>query len=56
MFNKEKLTLNDQDKHIVLAFLFGRIWPRSPFMEELIQKPPSTFQPFINKVKVLINA
>lgn len=35
MFNKECMTMNDQDENITLVALLGGIWPRNHFMENL---------------------
>lgn len=41
-FYKECMTTNDQEEKIMLAALLGGIWPRKPFMEELVRNAPST--------------
>jgi hypothetical protein len=42
IFNKEKLTVDDQDGSVILAAPLGGIWPRTSFTEELSHRTPST--------------
>ncbi|XP_042944641.1 uncharacterized protein LOC122278527 [Carya illinoinensis] len=55
-FNKERLTTDDQDEKITLAALLGGIWPRSPFITELVRKTPSTLREFMDRADDYVNA
>lgn len=55
-FNKECLTINDQDEKITLAALLGWVWPRSPFMAELARRTPLILREFMDKADDYINA
>ncbi|XP_040992998.1 uncharacterized protein LOC121239726 [Juglans microcarpa x Juglans regia] len=56
LFNKEMLTMNDQDEKITLATLLGGIWPRSPLMAELARRTPSTCREFMDRADNFVNA
>ncbi|XP_040994249.1 uncharacterized protein LOC121240778 [Juglans microcarpa x Juglans regia] len=43
------MTTYDQDENIMLATLLGGVWPRSPFMEEIARKTPSTLREFMDR-------
>ncbi|KAG6679587.1 hypothetical protein I3843_13G000400 [Carya illinoinensis] len=55
-FNKERLTIDDQDEKITLATLLDRIWLRCPFMAELARKIPSTLRKFMDGANDFVNA
>lgn len=48
-FNRERLTVDDQDEKILLVALLVDIWLRSPFMVELARKTPSTLREFMDR-------
>lgn len=56
IFNKERLTTDDQDEKITLVTLLGGIWPKTPFMTELARKTPSTLREFMDRAKDYVNA
>lgn len=35
LFNRERMTTDDQDEKITLTTLLARIWPRNPFIAEI---------------------
>ncbi|XP_042939467.1 uncharacterized protein LOC122274497 [Carya illinoinensis] len=49
LFNKERLTTNEQDEKITLAALLEGVWLCSPFMEELARRTSSTLREFMDK-------
>ncbi|XP_042942838.1 uncharacterized protein LOC122277020 [Carya illinoinensis] len=55
-FNKERLTMDDQDEKITLAALLGGVWPCSPFMAKLTRRTPSTLREFMDKADDFVNA
>ncbi|XP_042962533.1 uncharacterized protein LOC122296802 [Carya illinoinensis] len=55
-FNKEMLTIDDQDKKITLATLLGGIWLCSPFMVELSGKTPTNLREFMDREDDFVNA
>ncbi|KAF5449771.1 hypothetical protein F2P56_030183 [Juglans regia] len=54
-FNKERMTMDDQDEKITLAALLGGIWPRNPFMTEITRKTPATLREFMDRADGYIN-
>ncbi|XP_040992588.1 uncharacterized protein LOC121239400 [Juglans microcarpa x Juglans regia] len=55
-FNKERLTMDDQDEKITLAALLGGIWPWSLFMAELARRTPSTLRKFMDRAYDFVNS
>ncbi|XP_041003975.1 uncharacterized protein LOC121249331 [Juglans microcarpa x Juglans regia] len=43
-FNKEQMTIEDQDEKITLVKLLGGVWPQSQFKAELAKRTPTTLR------------
>ncbi|XP_042973107.1 uncharacterized protein LOC122304911 [Carya illinoinensis] len=56
LFNKECMTIDDQDEKITLAVLLGGMWPRNPFMARIAQRTPTTLREFMDQADGFINA
>lgn len=55
-FNREWLTVEDQDEKITVAALLGGIWTESLFIVELAKKMPLTLKEFKDKVGDFVNS
>ncbi|XP_040994292.1 uncharacterized protein LOC121240834 [Juglans microcarpa x Juglans regia] len=55
-FNQKHMTMDDQDKKIMLTALLGGIWPLNPFMYEIARKTPTTLREFMDRAGEFINA
>lgn len=53
-FNKENMTIDDQDETIMLVALSGGIQLKSPMMVELVRKTTTTLHKFMDKTVTLL--
>lgn len=53
-FNKENMTIDDQDETIMLFALSGGIQLKSPMMVELVRKTTTTLHKFMDKTVTLL--
>lgn len=54
-FNRERMTVDDQDKKITLEALLRAILPRNPFIIELARKSPATLCELMDKADNFVN-
>ncbi|XP_041026942.1 uncharacterized protein LOC121267140 [Juglans microcarpa x Juglans regia] len=55
-FNRECMTIDNQDEKITLVALLGGIWPLNPFMSVIARKTPTTLREFMDRADGFINA